>query len=604
MRRNALFFIPLILLMAVTGVTGITGDRGIGDENVKAVENTPSGSAQILKRVTDKYWQFLLDDSIYLRQKYGLEIKRLPRLTLEKVEADLDQVRSLRQQLKEVNPRDISYDEGLTLQLLEWDMDYRIEAHDYFWLYIPIAAYSSPVPEVNRLFSQFRFKEEKHLRQYLDLLSQDPDFIEEILSLLKQQYQKKIILPKAAINLSVSYLASLVQPAEKSLFYVRASRLQALSSPKNRISQFQNNVSHIITARLNPGLEKLVSFLRGDYLEQAPEKVGLWQYPQGKDYYRFLVKYDIGLDLTPEAIHRIGLQEIDNLRKKLEEIRREVKFKGDVDAFVHFLKTDRRFKPKSAEEMGKRMTRFKEQAKVKLPLFFSKFPKAPCGVKRLDPLLEGSMTYGYYQDPTAADPRGYYFYNASNLESKNILNTASAALILHELLPGHHFQVNLQSENEALPLIRREYFLSSYCEGWAEYASQLGQEMKIYQDPYERCGRIMQDLFMAVRLVVDTGMNEMQWPRQKAKALMKKYLLVSDRESETETLRYSSGMPAQALGYKIGSLKIWELRRKAEKALGAKFDLRRFHDAILGSGTLPLFLLERHVDHFIETEKN
>ena len=594
--------------MAVTGVTGVTGDSGIGDESVKAVENTPSGSAQILKAVTGEFWQFLLDDStqlddsIYLRQKYGLEIKRLPQLTLEKAEADVGQVRSFRQQLKEVNPQDISYDEGLTLQLLEWDMDYRIEAHDYFWLYIPIAAYSSPVPGVNRLFSQFRFKEEKHLRQYLDLLGQYPDFIEGILSLLKQQYQKKIILPKAAINLSVSYLASLVQPAEKSLFYVRESRLQAFSSPKNRISQFQNSVSHIITTRLNPGLEKLLSFLRGDYLEQAPEKVGLWQYPRGKDYYRFLVKHNTSLDLTPGAIHRIGLQEIDNLRKKLEEVRREIKFKGDVDAFVHFLKTDRRFKPKSAEEMGKRMTRFKEQAEVKLPLFFTKFPKAPCGVQRLDPLLEGSMTYGYYQVPTAADPKGYYFFNASNLESRNILNTASAALVLHELLPGHHFQVNLQSENEALPLIRREYFLSSYCEGWAEYASQLGQEMKIYQDPYERCGSIMEDLFMAVRLVVDTGMNEMQWPRRKAKAFMKKYLLVSDRESETETLRYSSGMPAQALGYKIGSLKIWELRRKAEKALGPKFDLRRFHDAILGSGTLPFFLLERHVDHFIETE--
>lgn len=595
MRRNALIFISLIFLMVFPG-----GSTTMSTGEVKAGS---SDSAKTLKAVTDEYWQFLLEDSdysIYFRQKQGLEIKRLPQLTFKKAEASILKVRSLLRKLKNVKPNEISYDEGLTLQILEWEMENQVNAHDYFWLNIPISIYSSPVPYVNRVFTQFRFKEDKHLRQYLDLLSQYPDFIEDIFARLKQQYQKKIILSKAAITLSVFYLGSLFQPAEKSVFYVRESRLKALSQNQTEIAEFQKNVSHFITGRLNPGLKKLLSFIQGDYLKQAPEAVGLWQYPRGKDYYRFLVKYNTSLGLTPGEIHQIGLKEIDNLRKKLDKIRREVEFKGDVDAFVHFLKTDPRFKPKSAEEIGKRMNHFKEQAEAKLPLFFSKLPKAPCGVKRLDPLLEGSMTYGYYQVPTASDPKGYYFYNASNLESKNILNTASAALILHELLPGHHFQVNLQSENEAFSLLRRENFLSPYAEGWAEYAAQLGNEMGIYKDPYERCGRIMQDLFMSVRLVVDTGMNYLQWPRQKAKDLMKKYLLQSDFEIETETLRYSTGIPAQALGYKIGSLKMWELRKKAEKALGPKFDVRKFHHALLGSGTMPLFLLEKHVERFIE----
>jgi len=571
-----------------------------------AVETTSTDSAKILKAVMDEYWQFLLEDSnysIYLRQKHGLEIKRLPPITLKKAEADIEKIRSLLRKLKDVKADEISYDEGLSLQILAWEMENQIKAHDYFQLNIPIAIYSSPVPYFNRVFTDFRFRESKHLQQYLDLLNQYPGFIEEILARLQQQYQQKIILPKPALVLSVFYLGSLVQPPEKSVFYVKEKRLEALSQKQTEIAEFQKNVAHVITSRLNPGLKKLLSFIQGDYSKQAPGEVGLWQYPRGKDYYRFLVNYNTTLDLTPEEIHQIGLKEIDNLRKKLDEIRREVKFAGDVDAFLHFLKTDPRFKPKSAEEIGRRMNGFKEQAEAKLPLFFSKLAKAPCGVKRLDPLLEGSMTYGYYQTPTAADPRGYYLYNASNLENKNILNTASAALILHELLPGHHFQVNLQSENETLHLLRREYFLGPYTEGWAEYAAQLGHEMGVYKDPYERCGRIMQDLFMSVRLVVDTGMNYFQWPRQKAKDLMKKYLLVSDVEIETETLRYSTGIPAQALGYKIGSLKIWELRKKAEKALGPKFDIRKFHDAILGSGTMPLFLLEKHVEHFIEGQK-
>jgi len=595
MKRYALIFIALILSMVFTG------------GKVEAVETGSSNSAKILKAVTDEYWQFLLEDSnysIYLRQKLGLEIKRLPQPTLKKAEAAISKVRSLLQKLKQVKPGEISYDEHLNLQILEWEMENQINFHDYFWLYIPIASYSSLVPYVNIVFTEFQFQESKHLEQYLDLLGQYPGFIEDIVVHLKQQYQKKIILPKPALMLPVFYLGSLIQPAEKSAFYVRESRLKALSQNQTEIAQFQKNVSRVITSRINPGLKKLLSFIQGDYLKQAPETVGLWRYPRGKDYYRLLVKYNTSLDLTPEEIHRTGLEEIERLRKELDKIRREVKFKGDIDAFVHFLKTDPRFKPKSAEEIGKRMSQFKEQAEAKLPLFFSKLPKAPCGVKRLDPLLEGSMTYGYYQAPTASEPKGYYFYNASKLESKNVLNTASAALVLHELLPGHHFQVNLQSENETFHPLRREYFLSPYGEGWAEYASQLGREMNIYQDPYERCGRIMEDLFMSVRLVVDTGMNYLEWPRQKAKDLMKKYLLVSDFEIETETLRYSTGIPGQALGYKIGGLKMWELRKKAEKALGKKFDIRRFHHAILGSGTMPLFLLEKHVEHFIKKEKS
>lgn len=599
MKQTFIISISIIILMAPVG-----GSTGMP---LQASEATSSASSKILNRVMDQYWQYLLEDSIYsifFRQKMGLEIERLPRFSQKRIEADIRQVRSMLETLKQVKPGEISPDEHLSFQILAWQMKNEIRGHDYFWLNIPIATYSSPLPYVNRVFTEFRFLESKHLKQYLDLLNQYTDLIEDIIAHLKQQYQKKIILARPALMLPALYLGSLIQPADKSIFYVKAGRLKAFSQKQTEMAEFQKNLSGVITSRFNPVLEKLLSYIRGDYSKQAPEAVGLWQYPQGKEYYRFLVKSNTTLDLTPEDIHKIGLREIDKLRKELDAIRQELNFKGDVDAFVHFLKSDPRFKPESPEEIGKRMNDFKEQAKAKLPLFFSTLPKAPCGVKRLDPLLESSMTYGYYQTPTASDPGGYYLYNASNLENKNILNTASAALILHELLPGHHFQIALQSENESLHLLRREYFLSPYGEGWAEYAARLGNEMGIYKDPYERCGRIMQDLFMSVRLVVDTGMNYFQWPRQKAKDLMKKYLLVSDVEIETETLRYSTGIPAQALGYKIGSLKMWELRQKAEKALGPKFNIRRFHDAILGSGSMPLFLLEKHVEKFIEKEKN
>lgn len=564
-----------------------------------------SKSSHLLKEVEDQFWQFLLENSnysLYLCQKFGLEIKHLPDLSFKKSESDILRFKAWLQKLTKVKPAKISYDEYLTLEILKWEMENQIKGHIFFWLNIPIAAYNSPIPYVNQVFTEFQFKEKKHLGQYLMLLNQYPTFIDGVLQLLKHQFQKKIILPRDALVMPVFYLNSLIQPAHKSTFYVKENRLKNFSLMPSQIKEFQQKVYAIVTSRLNPGLKRLLAFLQGEYSKMAPEAVGTWQYPRGKDYYCFLVKYNTSLDLTPEEIHQIGLREIKKLIGKMDEIRQKIKFKGDNKTFFHFLKNNPAFKPKSAEEIGQRMEKFKELAKAKLNLYFYRLPKAPCTVKRLDPLLEDSMTYGYYQTPTAADPKGYYLYNASNLENKNILNTASAALILHELLPGHHFQISVQAENPKLSPFRREYFLSSFAEGWAEYASQLGVEMGIYYDPFEQCGLLFQDLFMSVRLVVDTGMNYFQWPRERAKEMMKKYLLISAHETETETLRYSTGIPAQALAYKIGSLKMWELRERAEKTLGKLFDVRRFHDALLGKGSMPLFLLEKHIKRFIQQE--
>jgi uncharacterized protein (DUF885 family) len=246
------------------------------------------------------------------------------------------------------------------------------------------------------VFADFQFREEKHLQQYLNLLDQYPGFIEEVLSFFKQQLQKKIVLAKPALQSPILYLRSIIQPGEKSFFYIPSDRLKSDFFTKNpkKLAAFQEQVARRISARINPALEKLAAFVQGDYLKQAPENVGLWQYPQGKEYYRYLVKINTTLDLTPEEIHAIGLKEIENLVEKLDKIRRELNFGGDVEAFIQYLKNDPRFRPKSAEEIGKRMLGFKEQAQAKLPLFFTKQPKAPCGVKRLDPLLESAMTDG------------------------------------------------------------------------------------------------------------------------------------------------------------------------------------------------------------------
>ena len=237
----------------------------------------------------------------------------------------------------------------------------------------------------------------------------------------------------------------------------------------------------------------------------------------------------------------------------------------------------------------------------KVDAFFLRRPKAPYGVRRLEPQLEPGQTFGYYNPPTKAEPVGIYYFNGSNLGDRSLLN--AGALIYHELVPGHHFQINLAYENQLIPPFRRETADTAYTEGWGEYASALAGEMGMYEDPYDLYGRLSMEMFITLRLVVDTGMNALGWPRAKAVELMRENLMETDTQIATESLRYSCDIPGQALAYKMGALEIRRLREKARAALGPRFDIRRFHEAVLGSGSLPMTTLARHVEWFIAQEK-
>jgi uncharacterized protein (DUF885 family) len=338
--------------------------------------------------------------------------------------------------------------------------------------------------------------------------------------------------------------------------------------------------------------------MSGEYMKRAPDSVGLAQYAGGKEYYRYLVKHHTTLDISPEQVHQIGLKRVAELNSNLDKIQASVGFTGSKLEFRQFLRTDARFFPKTPEEIQARLQGFADMAAAKVDSFFLKRPRAGYGVKRLDPGVEASMTFGYYEMPTAADPHGYYRFNGSGLKDRSLLN--AGALALHELIPGHHFQMNLQAENEALPSFRREAYYTAYNEGWGDYSAGLGVDMGVYTDPYDLCGRLAMDLFISVRLVVDTGMNYLGWSRSRAVDFMRENEFESDTQINTESLRYSADIPGQALAYKMGSLKLVELREKARQQLGSKFDIREFHDVVVGSGSLPLTVLEKEVDRYIK----
>jgi uncharacterized protein (DUF885 family) len=370
--------------------------------------------------------------------------------------------------------------------------------------------------------------------------------------------------------------------------------------PSAARSEFADAVRTTITDRVGPAFARLAAFVGDTYRTRATDAVGVGRLPDGDAYYRFLIRLHTGLDLTPQQIHDIGLQEVARLEQELDRTRQQAGFTGTLAEFRHYLRTDARFFPTTPEQIGERLMAAAARIEPKLKEWFIERPNAPYGAKRLSRDLEPVMTYGYYQMPTPQAPTGNYMFNGSKLEERSLLNVA--ALSYHELVPGHHFQVALRQENDRLSRFRKNASYTVYLEGWGEYASDLAGEMGMYADPYDRAGRLSMDLFLSTRLVVDTGMNALGWTRDRAMAYMREHTFESETQIGTETLRYSSDLPGQALAYKLGSRGIRELRERMRVRLGTRFDVRRFHQAVLGYGAMPLNVLEQHVERMLDLQ--
>jgi uncharacterized protein (DUF885 family) len=564
----------------------------IGSGRSDSRQAPPPTAAGSLQGLAEEYYGWLLQDDYYTRLKAGLPVERLPDLSLAKSQADAARAQALAARVAAVTETGLAHDDWLTRQLLLHQLGLTAKAPRFYWLEPVITPYRCPLPMVQLVFTTYRFHGRADLEHYLALLRQYPGLVRTLLDIVRTQRQKGIVLPRDEIALVVPFLSSMVTAPEQSPFFVADSRLVGVDRDDGRT--FQGEVAAEIRSGIAPAIEELVAFVKTDYASSAPVSVGVWQYPGGREYYRELVRVHTGTDLTPSRIHEIGLSEVARLRHELDLARQACGFAGTLPAFMHLLRTDPRFFPASPDEVGQRLLSVVERVRPKVGQFFRHTPRAPYGVRRLPASLEGGQTFGYYQQPTSAEPTGYYLFNGSDLAHRSLLN--AAALILHELVPGHHFQICLAAENSALPAFRREAAYTGYVEGWGDYASELGRDMGIYADPWALCGRLAMDLFVSARLVVDTGMNDLGWSREKAIDYMRENTLETDAQIGTETLRYACDMPGQALAYKIGSRRLLELRAAAKRRLGTRFDIRAFHDWVLGSGAMPLSLLDAHVD--------
>jgi uncharacterized protein (DUF885 family) len=353
-----------------------------------------------------------------------------------------------------------------------------------------------------------------------------------------------------------------------------------------------------VRTEIEPAFDQLLASLDGDYARLAPNTVGLAQYPGGESAYRTLVLRHVTLDLDPERIHALGLEEVDRLTEEMRAVRASLGFRGNESEFHRHLREIGRLHAATPGDVERCYRYHVERMAAAAPRLFAVTPVAAYDVARLDASLEAGMSYGNYDPPTPSSPIGLYRYNGSGLETRSQLS--AAAIIFHELVPGHHFHLARQAENADLPLIRREALdISAFNEGWAEYASGLAREVDLYDDPVDWYGRLVHERFTAQRLVVDTGLNLLGWPLERARAYMKTHTLESDTQVASETLRYATDLPGQALAYRLGCLKFRELRDRAQHALGREFDVRSFHEAVLRPGALPLTVLESHIDWFI-----
>ena len=338
-----------------------------------------------------------------------------------------------------------------------------------------------------------------------------------------------------------------------------------------------------------------------EYIPGAKQDIGEYSFPNGKAYYQQQIKEYTTLDLTPKEIHDIGWKEVKRIRSEMEQVIKQVEFDGSFSEFLEFLRTDDQFYAKSAEELLKEASYIAKKMDGKLPELFTKLPRQPYTVNPVPEQIAANYTTGrYVSAPLDSTRPGQYWVNTYGLKKRPLYNLE--ALTVHEAVPGHHLQAALSKELDHLPKFRRYNYISAYGEGWGLYCEKLAKEVGFYQDPYSEFGRLTYEMWRAMRLVVDTGMHAFGMSRDEAIKLMEDNTALSKHNVRTEIDRYI-GWPAQALSYKLGEIKIWELRAKAEKALDAKFDIRTFHDAILSQGSVPLNVLEQIVDGYIDEHK-
>ena len=555
-----------------------------------------------INKIADDLYAVMLDDRIDLKMKFGLPITEFPDMDFQTAQMRVERAKTFIQRIDKVDREDINHSDDLTLSMMRQYLQTIVDGLPHYWNGFSITPYKFGWQgrSMQQVFLTYQFKSDDDLESYLFLMDEYAGHLDQQLEKLKGQDDRGIRLPKPELPLVMGLLNEYKNSLEATFVPV-SNRLEKFDSQHQET--IMSSIREKISTEISPSLANLIEFLYSDYKMRMPEDVGAYQYPGGKDYYNYMIEYHTNSGLTAKEIHEIGLKRVEELYEEMAQIRGKLGFEKGQPAFHKKIMNDPYFIAKTPADVEKRYMDYMERIEPHISTLFSSNPKAPYGVKRLDQALEGAMTFGYYQVPTHNNEIGQYRYNGSDLKNRPML--WSGPLIYHELAPGHHFQINLNMENESIHKIRKDMNLynASITEGWGNYAAFLAEEIGMLNKPLDQYGWLVFQMFFYNRLVLDTGMNALGWSLEDARVFMRKHTFATEAEIQTETLRYSVDMPGQALAYALGMDRLVLMRNNMKSQLGDQFDIRDFHDAALKEGAMPLNILEDHIQWFIRNEE-
>ena len=551
----------------------------------------------------DDAWEYELQEDPFFATSVGDHRydDRLPSVTAQDQTRRAEHRRASLASLAEIDRDSLNDQNRITYAILERDLRDRIGEFEFHAYLIPFTSDDGFHIEFARLPSNMPFNTAEDYANYIARLRAWPEFVSQNVDLLREGMRTGATMPRVVLEgYEVTMASHIVPRPEQSVFWAPFAPMPGTLQAAER-ERLAADGRAAIQEAVVPGYRNLLEFFNNEYTPKARTTIGASELPDGNLFYQHRVRLYTTLGLTPVEIHDLGQREVARIRAEMEAIMQEVGFGGDFSAFLSFLRTDPRFYARTPEQLLREAAWIAKRMDGALPSLFGKLPRLPYGVQPVPAHLAPKYTGGRYipASPGGTQP-GYYWVNTYALESRPLYTLE--ALTLHEAVPGHHLQIALAQELDGLPPLRRNIYHSAFGEGWGLYSERLGLEAGFYADPYSNFGRLTYEMWRACRLVVDTGIHALGWTREQAIRFMADNTALSLHEITTETDRYIS-WPGQALAYKMGELHIRELRTRAEEALGDRFDVRAFHDAVLANGSVPLDVLTDIVDKWIESRE-
>jgi uncharacterized protein (DUF885 family) len=569
---------------------------------VAAQSATQPSESKRLHALFHREWEWSMEQSPTWASSMGDRRwnDRWPDMSLAAGERRVTHRREVLKELSTFDRAALPPADQLNFDLFRRQQEEEIREFDFGWHLIPLNQRGGIQTEDEQT-ETLRFQTIKDYQDWIARLNAFPTYMDQHIELMRAGIAAKLVHPKIIMQRVPAQIEKqIVDDPADSGFYKPFKRFPE-SIPTSDRDRLATAGAKAIEERVIPSYEKFKKFFESEYLPACFESVGAWQLPRGQEMYAFFASLHTTTDLTPEQIHEIGLAEVARIKAEMERVKEQTGFKGSLDEFFHFLRTDKRFFYATGDELLEATRALSKRIDPKLVKLFRIIPRMPYGVEPIPENIAPDTTTAYYQQPAADGSRaGTYYVNLYKPETRP--KWEMMALSLHEAVPGHHFQIARAMELGEQPEFRRYGRFTAYVEGWGLYAEALGEDVGLYEDPYDRFGKLTYEMWRAVRLVVDTGIHHKRWSRQQAIDYFKANAPKSEHDITNEVDRYIA-WPGQALAYKIGELKIKELRKRAETELAEKFDLRDFNDLLLSQGAVPLDELERMVLEWIKKQK-